>query len=380
MKIYLFLLSICSIISSKRIQLNNNVRLWSKPLPTYQHHNYFNRIYTMVFNTYLPYSFFYESSFDSSEVNSTDVTLTDQYKAFPYLISFPNTDTIPIDNLLIQISLNQLFIWDSGIAFGLHYTNESFSLIHQMYNKKMIDKLQFTFENIDNKGNLYVGDAPEINETFSYKGVEKVNESLPTWGFTMKRIKYKNESFIMEIPIIVHSVVSNIIQSEEVYELMKNIILKEEHEKGKCDEVVVSNYYSLRKLKCVLSKERLNERILFEFDNIILNLTIGALFNRDSYSLFISNSEPKPFYNFTGGILGYDFLNLFNYTIFDYEHKQISFITDQPYLYSNPNSTFINTNQLIAVLLLIVSTLCLISCIALIINKYTYNILAYTNN
>lgn len=53
-------------------------------------------------------------------------------------------------------------------------------------------------------------------------------------------------------------------------------------------------------------------------------------FERGLFSLFTSNSKiPHPIHNFTGVILGAAFLNKFNYSIFDYENKQIQFYTDK---------------------------------------------------
>ena len=70
-----------------------------------------------------------------------------------------------------------------------------------------------------------------------------------------------------------------------------------------------------------------NNEIAFIFDNIKMNLHINDLFDGSS-SLFLSNSHRIKIHNFTGLLLGADFLSLFNYTLFDFDNKQIEFYSD----------------------------------------------------
>ena len=70
-----------------------------------------------------------------------------------------------------------------------------------------------------------------------------------------------------------------------------------------------------------------NKLISFGFGNITIEVNIKELFS-NSESLFTSNIEPKKMHKFEGIILGVAFINLFNYTLFDYEKKQIEFYSD----------------------------------------------------
>ena len=58
-----------------------------------------------------------------------------------------------------------------------------------------------------------------------------------------------------------------------------------------------------------------------------MNLHINDLFDGSS-SVFLSNSHRIKIHNFTGLLLGADFLSLFNYTLFDFDNKQIEFYSD----------------------------------------------------
>lgn len=70
---------------------------------------------------------------------------------------------------------------NKGLALGYHI-EEKFSIIHQLYKNKQIEHLQFVFNNISPslEGNFFIGGVPnEEHLTLPYKGVVKVDESLP---------------------------------------------------------------------------------------------------------------------------------------------------------------------------------------------------------
>ena len=59
-----------------------------------------------------------------------------------------------------------------------------------------------------------------------------------------------------------------------------------------------------------------------------------------SNSKFLSNTYKSKIHNFTGLILGSEFLSLFNYTVFDYDNKAIEFYSDTiPITVLNHNSS-----------------------------------------
>ena len=80
-----------------------------------------------------------------------------------------------------------LIFWrDQGLALGYHIKDKSFSIVHQLYQKNIIDHLQFAFKNLREKSDqFYIGGVPNnVYLSFPYKAIIKIDETLPTWGFT----------------------------------------------------------------------------------------------------------------------------------------------------------------------------------------------------
>ena len=71
---------------------------------------------------------------------------------------------------------------------------------------------------------------------------------------------------------------------------------------------------------------------------------------------------------FSGAILGIGFLNLFNYTLFDYENKQIEF-------YSDTTAIKVNYNNQTLSFYIILSTISIttVNIVFLLINKFKSN-------
>ena len=72
------------------------------------------------------------------------------------------------------------------------------------------------------------------------------------------------------------------------------------------------------------------DTIHFVFDSIDLKKSINDLLDNEKHSLFRSNNKKNnnTLHNFTGVILGIEFIRLFNYTLFDFQNKQIEFYSD----------------------------------------------------
>ena len=72
---------------------------------------------------------------------------------------------------------------------------------------------------------------------------------------------------------------------------------------------------------CNPNLDILRNDIEFIFNNVKLKLKLSTLFKD-------RNGRPNKLHNFTGVILGYPFLSLFNYTVFDYQNKQFELYSD----------------------------------------------------
>ena len=323
-------------------EFSSGIPIFPVFFPKEQYGNYY------YINTYLPYSVLdcisCHHSFPFQVDSKETLHLDGDYKAKYYLSNIQFNNDILISNFSLYFIENTFWFRDSGISLGYHFKDESFSLLHKLYNSKMIDHLQFAFHNpIENMhGHLYLGGIPnESHQLFLYKGVIPIDESLPSWGFSLNKVEYDNTTIQVNIPVIINNVMDYMLVSTELYQIIK-FKLNNYLNNKKCEEL--EGFYELKYLSC--EHYPVNDTIKFYFNSISILIKIKDL---SDYSLFRSNSE-KPIHNFKGGVIGVPFLNMFNYTIFDYENKQIEFYSDLPIIrIVNNNSTNNNVISLFGI-------------------------------
>ena len=80
-------------------------------------------------------------------------------------------------------------------------------MVHLLYKNKLIDNKIFAFQPNpqDKKGKLYLGGLPYIDNL--NKGVIDVDKSYPTWGTTIKEIRYNNETYKLDKYAAFHTLI-----------------------------------------------------------------------------------------------------------------------------------------------------------------------------
>lgn len=282
-------------------------------------------------NTYLSHSIFTISEFKLISRNIKQryiaLKLDETYHSSLY------TSDIMINNILIpNISMysTQSLGWfrDKGIALGYHYQDETFSIIHQLYKHKHIAHLQFAFHNIiyQLKGNFFIGGIPNDDHlNYHYKAEIKINEALPTWGFKLSGVKYNNNEYELNTHCIISTGMLNMINSDVLFETMVGNIINTSSCQLKYNRMTS---YSQRLLQCgrLNNSDEIIELILN--DKVQIQMKVGDFFSQSYDSLFASNNALRPIHNFSECIIGPGFINKFNYSIFDYEKKQIELYSD----------------------------------------------------
>lgn len=118
----------------------------------------------------------------------------------------------------------------------------------------------------------------------------------------------------------------NMLVSNDVFDLMIQNIFNEFINNRTCEIRKTSGAHDRRFLLC--QKEYVFDgEIELTFEYVTMKVKIKDLFDGSNGSHFHSNSK-QPAHNFNGMILGIEFLRLFNYTVFDYEKKQVEFYSD----------------------------------------------------
>lgn len=190
--------------------------------------------------------------FDKKE--ETPIILQPEEEAYQaYLALIPISSSI---NIFAYYVNSHLWTREIGLSFGYKVTNESYSYVHTLYNKQIISHRVFIMHNLRKElnGNLYIGGVPNNEHTkMIYKGKLKVSETLPTWGFMLRDVIFKNEVYSLNIPTIISSNLLNMFISDEFYEFMVNKILID----GEYAEVR-NSFLTRTYQKQVISKEGMN--------------------------------------------------------------------------------------------------------------------------
>ena len=189
-------------------------------------------------------------------------------------------------------------------------------------------------------------------KSLPYKGIIKINESLPTWGFTLRSIKYNDIEYQMNIPCIIHSAMENMFVSDYFFRFLSTTFFNDTNKYRLSSTSVFKDF-----------KEPIPEKIDFLFEDMKLKLKLNDLFNASESQFVRENTQ---FHNFTGLFLGSKFLYLFNYSLFDYEQKQLEFYSDT-ILISNKKNNLLN--KMIFPLICIIVFICLVEILVLFYYK-----------
>ena len=106
---------------------------------------------------------------------------------------------------------------------------------------------------------------------------------------------------------------------------MKDNIFKKEIENKICNINEYSDTQSFSYIICTNSSN-FKDIIQFDFDSLSVYFSKKELFLENG--LEIQSYKDNPIPNFNGMIMGSNFINLFNYTVFDYDSKQIGFYSN----------------------------------------------------
>ena len=315
-----------------------------------------NFTYPFIVNTAISSSLLYIEK-EHIIPSSIQTTLEMNYNNKKYSSYLYNTEINLKNNTIKDYSMyitNQLIIsiQEKGIAFGYHYEKASFSLVHNLYKNGIISKLQFTFHNSKRglEGHLIIGDNPNDEHlSLPYQGIIKINKRLPTWGFNLEKIIYNNNVYTINLPCIINSVSNDMFTSDILYKIMLSIF----KEKDDCKE-------TKRRIQC-RNINKNEEKLTFIFDNINIEFKLKDLFDINHLSTIVMNNNDS-LSSFDGIILGIDFLNKFNFVLFDYSNNQIGFYSNSIPITEKKNTMMSNN------ILYINSIICIMSIIGLLIN------------
>lgn len=253
-----------------------------------------------------------------------------------------------------------------GLALAYKFEDEKFSIIDKLFKTNQIFHKQFAFS----QQSIHFGGVPDnYHLTMKYKGQCNVVDNYSTWGCILSKMRYKGKEIALNSYSSFHSSADIAFESKQFFEFMKNEVFKEHLKSNDCD-LLINEYWNNR-IEC--KKELINTfgNIELIFGNLVIAIPISKLFkdlNTFSISLFYFKDTPSFKINTDKTIIiGFAFLHMFNYSVFDYEEKKIGFYSD--IIEMKDELYYINSSKTIKFLIISITILCLSKTILLLFMK-----------
>lgn len=284
------------------------------------------------FNTYIQYPLFKASfKLDSEIIENKTLLLNNPYESSLYSLDvYIQGTTIEKMNFYLteKTGNGRADMADNGIGLAYKFENESYSFIHKLYNDHLIDHLQYTFEHYDTfrNGTIHFGGIPNDKYKYlPYQGYANIPKGSKSWKMKLTGVGFDGQRYEFNKDAVIHSAFYDIFWSNELNNLMVKIFQKE-IEQGFC---INREYYEYRFVQCENDTRPIfDKKIKFQFKELTITLKIRDLFRVSSneWQSIINDNRYELYDNSV--IIGVRFLNLFNYSVFDYEKQQLRFYSD----------------------------------------------------
>lgn len=235
----------------------------------------------------------------------------------------------PNENQLFE-HFNFYFVSDSfaftGGCLSLTYNhhNKNFSIVHQLYDSNLIDRLSFSVISSDKaNGILTFGGIPEIGiRSNKYNGTCKVNENRDTWGCDLKKVSIGKYTYNNKYPMHFQSGESAVRIPKDFFLFLKNEVFKEYLETNKCSLI---KYILDDVIRC---EDRVYDELpdfYFDFGEYSVTLDKKYLFHQMFKQMQLGMYIQKE--GETDWIFGMPFFKS-HHVLFDYEKNTITFYSN----------------------------------------------------
>ena len=289
-------------------------------------------------NTFLPFTIVQESYYEKMERewkvhDEVSLPLHEVVKVAHYKTNI-ETSAFFISGMSVYVAKNNVWYPDRGIGLGYKFDDEEFSLVHYLYNNKMIGNKVFAFEYLnEDNGTFYIGGVENDKHLeMKYKGECEVDERVERWGCNLTKIKFNNKEYKFNNFTLFHSTFYGKIYSNGLYDFLANNVFIEEIKNKTCyTEEIAESRYAMRCKRRFKDLEIYNSTIKFYFNRLMIVYPIKELFEPyglgDLKSFFYTN--PYDYYRDYDIIFSLHFLRNFNYTVYNYETKRVGFYSDR---------------------------------------------------
>ena len=298
---------------------------------------------TFLVNQQIHTTYVLDSKLNPLDIESTDTIIIKQkeYKrnlireTF-YLTSFSGV-SLKCYQIYLPTNLKTVY---SGLSFSYNNCDNGFSLIYALKDKNLIEHLQYSFVPTDiEKGNLYVGGLP--SDVINNKQKAQCNINNERWGCDLSEVIMNNRRYRNNHNAFFQAKYKYIYAPKEYIDFLYYNIFKEFFDDNKCS---VSTYFNdnYKSFECDYIASLFNKlpsNFIFIFDNTQYIIPL--------YSLVYKYKDLGDNVYFKFGIVealeetekdvwmfGSSFLTHY-ISSFDYETKQITFYSDEPFITGN---------------------------------------------
>ena len=319
-----------------------------------------------LLNTYLPYSildnYFFDKIKEKIDTNKTILHFENDYDSALFIMNI-SFNKIELYNISVYQSNFISFIPDIGISLSHKFEDDSYSIIHMLYNQHMISKRQFAFVPFQyrKKGQLYIGHM-DINN-YSNEGYFNVDDKYSTWGSSITGMTINGNEIEMNEYSFIHSGFEDMISSNLIFNYMREEFIEE------IENEICTIAINVGEESCIICKEYVDRNdsiFIIEIGNMTITFTFEDLFKKSMHqwkSKFISNPY-KQYKNHT--LLGSSFIQMFDVVLFDYDNSQVRFYSNTIKIEMNIRS---NNVRIVKMLIGFTSILLVINILILLMKK-----------
>ena len=203
-------------------------------------------------NTHINNNYYYMAVNPSSPVTTVQSYCVDEHAEKATFEINRKMHTYPIQKGVLSLDdvkipeLNYIILTNAinsdipdSLSFALKPLNESFSILHTLYNAKMIDELKWTMApKTEYDGNLYIGGVPE--DVIKGKAYGECSAQNDTWACTLNTVRYKDGNneyvniFDMKFFSYIHFGYGLIVAPLSQLKALENRFFKQYLDSGKC--------------------------------------------------------------------------------------------------------------------------------------------------
>ena len=223
---------------------------------------------------------------------------------------------------------NNFYAGLESLPFAYKFNDESFSLTHQLYKKKLISRLSFSLVNMNTTQKSLVFGKPPI-DTKKESANLNVKSQYNTWGSDLSyifidRVSYlsKNTYYKNKYYSFFDTGIAGMLVPTDFYNFLMENVFKKYIETKQCGNIVFSERFYFVCDNDVVDKI---PDLIFVFEDKGLRIKSKYLFSKMGQNSDFRISENTVMENTF--ILGTSFISEFD-TIFDYESNKISFFSN----------------------------------------------------